>query len=96
MSKKQQLLSFLNENIFDPIISAPYASSQLKNDFLCMREMLKDFSAKGILYFVWISLFNQENEIILCNRLIDEGFHFYKSVTDNFKENFSYEWLLSS
>lgn len=96
MSKKQQLLNFLNENIFDPIISAPYASSQLKDDFLSMKEMLKNFSAKGILSFVWTSLFNEENEVILCNRLVDEGLHCYTSVITTFKKNFSYEWLRSS
>lgn len=96
MSKKQQLLSYLNQNIFEPIISAPYASSQLKDDCLFMRKMLKDFSAKGILYFVWTTLIDKENEIILNNRLIDEGFDFYNSVMDNFKKKFSYEWLISS
>ena len=95
MNKKQQLLNFLNANLFEPIISSPYASSQLKNDFLSMREMLKDFSAKGILYFVWNSLANKESEVILYHRLVDEGFDLYKQTLDIFKKEFSYEWLIS-
>lgn len=95
MSKKQQLLNFLNANLFEPIISSPYASSQLKDDFLSMREMLKDFSAKGILYFVWNTLANKEAEAILHHRLVDEGFDVYTSTFDIFKKEFSYEWLMS-
>lgn len=95
MNKKQQLLNYLDQNLFNPIISAPYASSQLKEDFLHMREMLKDFSAEGILYFVWTTFVNKESEVIMSNRLMDEGFNLYNQVVDTFKHEFSYEWLIS-
>lgn len=95
MSKKQQLLNYLDDNLFEPIISAPYASSQLKNSFLYMRDMLQDFSASGILYFVWNTLANKEVELILYNRLTDEGFALCKQTLEYFKQEFSYEWLIS-
>ncbi len=95
MNKKEQLLNFLDENLFNPIILAPYVSSQLKKDFSHTREMLKDFSAEGILYYMWNTFANKDSEIIISNRLMDEGFKLYDQVLTTFKQEFSYEWLLS-
>nr|WP_302598899.1 hypothetical protein [uncultured Cellulosilyticum sp.] len=95
MNKKQQLLNYLDENLFNPIISAPYASSQLKEDFSHTREVLKDFSAEGILYYIWNSFANKDTEAVISHRLMDEGFSSYNQVLDTFKQEFSYEWLIS-
>ena len=95
MEKKQQLLNFLHEELFNPILHSPYASSQLKHDFEHTEQMLKDFSAEGILFYIWNSFANKEVEMILSNRLMDEGFHSYEHVLNTFKHEFTYEWLLS-
>ncbi|PHV69393.1 hypothetical protein CS063_16050 [Sporanaerobium hydrogeniformans] len=95
MEKKQELLNFLQTELFNPIINSPYASETLKNDFNHMLSTLSLFSAEGILVYVWNMLANDEVQMIFDNRLLDEGFSNYHDVVHTFKSQFTYDWLLS-
>ena len=95
MDKKQQLLDYLEQNLFKPILSAPYTSYQLKEDFLYVQQTIKDFSAQGILYYVWNILANKDIAPLMADRLNDEGFTSYNQILNNFKTEFPYEWLTS-
>ncbi|ADZ81784.1 hypothetical protein QTL86_18115 [Cellulosilyticum sp. ST5] len=95
MDKKQQLLQYLNSHLFLPVLESPYASSQLKYDFEHTRQTLEEFSAEGILFYIWNSFANSESQRILSNRLLDEGFINYEHTLDQFKNEYTYEWLMS-
>lgn len=95
MNKKQLLIQYLDDNLFIPILHSPHVSYQVKHDFQHIRDLLQDFSAKGILNFVWNVLGNADSEIIFYNRLIDEGFSNYNEVLATFKNKFTYDWLIS-
>lgn len=95
MNKKQLIMDYLNTNLFIPIMYSPHASHQLKHDFEHTRELFKEFSAEGILNYVWNMLGNHEVEMILSNRLMDEGFNNYEQVLNDFKHKFTYDWLMS-
>lgn len=95
INKKQQIIDYLDSNLFKPIIYSPYASQQLKHDFKYMRDLLDQFSAEGILNYIWNMLGNKEVEAVLSNRLMDEGFYNYDHILDEFKHEFTYDWLLS-
>lgn len=94
-NKKQLLLNYLDTNLFIPIMCSPHASYQLKKDFEHTRELIKDFSAEGILCYVWTMLGNSEVQMIFNNRLKDEGFNEYSHTLDHFKHKFTYDWLMS-
>lgn len=94
MNKKQELLNFLQKELFNPIIDSPFISSELKYDFLSILETIKNFSAEGILLYVWNMMANDEVQMIFSNRLMDEGFYNYSDLLDTFKNHFTYEWLL--
>lgn len=93
MNKKQQMLDFLQEYLFAPVIHSPYTSSQLKSDFDHTWETLQSFSEKGILAYVWNILACIEIETVISNRLMDEGFNNFNQIIDTFKHEFTYEWL---
>lgn len=93
--KKQQLLDYLDTNLFIPIMCSPSASFQLKNDFEHTRELIKDFSASGILCYIWTMLSNNEMKVLLNNRLLDEGLGDYTHILNDFNNEFTYDWLMS-
>ena len=95
MNKKQILIDYLDSNLFIPIMCSPHASDQLKYDFQHTRSLFNEFSAEGIINYVWNMLGNNEVKMILSNRLIDEGFYNYDQVIDTFKHEFTYDWLMS-
>lgn len=93
--KKQLLIEYLDNNLFIPILHSPHASYQIKHDFQHMRDLLPIFSAQGILNFVWNMLANSETKVIFSNHLTDEGFDNYTQILDAFKNEFTYDWLMS-
>ncbi len=93
--KKQLLIEYLDDNLFIPILYSPRASFQVKHDFQHTRDLLQMFSAEGILNFVWNMLGSADMEIIFSNRLTDEGFCNYDEILDQFKSEFTYDWLMS-
>ncbi|WP_069998741.1 hypothetical protein [Cellulosilyticum sp. I15G10I2] len=95
MNKKQELLDFLQAELFNPIIDSPYISPEIKYDFLTILDTLKNFSAEGILSYFWNMMANDEVQMIFSNRLMEEGFYNYPELVDTFKSHFTYEWLLS-
>lgn len=96
MNKKEELLNFLQQELFDPIIHSPCVSNELKYDFLTIANTLEKFSAEGILLYFWNMMANEEVQMIFSNRLMDEGFDHYPELIENFKNHFTYEWLLSN
>lgn len=95
VDKKQLLIDYLDAHLFTPILYSPSASYQVKHDFQHTRDLLKTFSAEGILNFVWNMLGNKDAEVIFSNRLMDEGFFSYNQILDTFKSEFTYDWLMS-
>ena len=95
MNKKQELLNFLQKELFNPVIDSPYSSEALKYDFVTILDTIKNFSAEGILLYVWNMMANDEVQMIFSNRLMDEGFYNYQELLSTFKNHFTYEWLLS-
>ena len=95
MNKKQELLEFLQQELFNPIIDSPYVSLELKYDFITILDTLRNFSAEGILLYFWNMMANEEVQMIFSNRLMDEGFYNYPDLVTTFKNHFTYEWLLS-
>lgn len=95
LNKKQLLIDYLDSNLFIPIMYSPHASHQLKYDLQHTRSLFNEFSAEGIINYIWNMLGNKEVEMILSNRLMDEGFYNYKQVINEFKHEFTYDWLMS-
>lgn len=95
INKKQEIINYLDSNLFMPIMHSPNASQQLKHDFMHTKTLLNQFSAEGVINYVWNMLGNHEVEALLSNRLMEEGFYNYNQVLNEFKHEFTYDWLLS-
>lgn len=95
MNKKQLLLNYLDTHLFIPVISSPNISYQLKGNMEHTRQLMDKFSAEGIICYVWNMFANDEVKMIISNRLLDEGFQNYPQIMTTFKQEFTYDWLMS-
>lgn len=95
MNKKQLLIDYLDSNLFIPIMYSPHVSPQLKYDLQHTRSLFNEFCAEGIINYIWNMFGNKDIEMILANRLMDEGFYNYNQVINEFKHKFTYDWLMS-
>ena len=95
MNKKQILMDYLDSNLFTPIIHSPNVSCQIKYEITHIKFLLNQFCAEGIISYIWNTLANKDIELIISNRLIDEGFYSYPQIINEFKLKFTYDWLIS-
>lgn len=95
MTKKEELLTFLNKKLFNPILQSPYASNELKHDFQHMSSTISTFSVEGILIYFWTTMTNVEAQMIFSNCLEDDDLLDFSSFLQEFKGYFTYEWLRS-
>ena len=95
MSKKDELLHFLENRLFEPILSSPIASDELKYDFSSMKSTINQFSTEGILRYFWTTMTNDEVQMVFTDRLEDEAFIDFTAFLNDFKSYFTYDWLRS-
>lgn len=95
MNKKEELLTFLNQQLFDPILQSPYASDELKCDFQHMLTTISNFSVEGILIYFWTTMTNSEMQMIFSHRLEEEVSLDFHLFLNTFNSYFTYEWLRS-
>lgn len=95
MNKKEELLAFLNDELFNPILQSTHTSSELKYDFEQLLATISHFSVEGILIYFWTTMTHAEIKMIFSHRLEEEASLDFHSFLDQFRSYFTYEWLRS-
>lgn len=93
MTKEQELLTFLYDNFFSPVLSSRKTTQELKKHIRDIMMAFKDRSADGMINYFWSTIAGEETRTLLEKRLEDEGFLEFEQVVDKFKMEFNEEWL---
>ena len=92
LSKEQEIMAFLHERVFDPILSSPDAPIGLKRGVnLTIGRMNRLPAAKMIQYY-W-SAISSEHSARFGDGVHQEGFTRFEDVKDEFAARFNDEWL---
>ncbi len=92
MTKEQELMNFLHEKVFDPILSSPDASAKVKSGVnLTIARMNRLPAAKMIEYY-WSALATS-NAIEFSNILKGENLPRFEDVLEEFRTRFNEDWL---
>lgn len=95
MTKKDEILEFLSENVFDPILTSKTASKELKAGVNLTIARLKQRDAVGIAQYFWAAIAGTDRSTKFAKRMKDEGFTRFEEVRKKFKKKFDDEWLSS-
>lgn len=92
-AKEQEIMRFLHERVFDPILSSPEASADLKKGtrFTIMRMEQRD--AAGMISYYWSAIVGTDPSIAFAARLRQEGFDRFEEAIDEFRIRFDERWL---
>lgn len=93
MTKEQEILSFLNKNIFNPILNSSTASPKLKIGVRQTKMKLRHKDALGMISFYWSSIVGTSRSRPFAAQMKKEGFVRFEEVMDEFRSKFSEEWL---
>ena len=92
MTKEEEVMEFLHQRVFDPILNSKEAPASLKSGVnLTIGRMNRLPAAKMVQYF-WSTLAT-DNAIAFSEKLEAEGLPRFEDVSEEFRYKFDDEWL---
>jgi hypothetical protein len=95
MTKEQELMNFLSQHVFNPILNSSTASSALKNGVRYTMMRLNNLDEEGIVSYYWSAIVGTENSTEFARQMRAEGFTRFEEVIDEFRDRFNDIWIKS-
>lgn len=93
--KKAEVLSYLHQHVFDPILDSETASERLKRGVRMTITRMNERDAAGIVQYFWSAVIGTERSTKFARDMRDEGFTRFEEVLEDFRERFDDRWLRS-
>ena len=92
--KEQQIMDFLHQRVFDPILDSPRASAKLKTGvrYTIMR-MEQRGNARGMVDYFWAAIKGTDRSIGFAALMRREGFDRFEEALEEFRVRFSDDFL---
>jgi hypothetical protein len=91
--KEQEIMHFLHECIFDPILTSPNASASLKQGIRLTIMRLEQRDAAGMVRYYWSAIIGTERSIGFAARMRQEGFTRFEEALEEFRVRFDNSFL---
>jgi hypothetical protein len=91
--KEAEIMSFLHEHVFDPVLQSPEASENLKRGIRYTIMRLNQRDAAGMVQYYWSAIVGTDPSIAFAARLRQEGFGRFEEAIDEFRVRFDNRWL---
>lgn len=95
MTKEEELLAFLHEHVFFPILDSANASKSLKSGVRLTIERMKQRDATGMIQYYWSAVIGTERSTKFAREMRKEGFTRFEEIIDDFRDRFNDKWLRS-
>lgn len=91
--KEQEIMDFLHENIFDPVLKATTASESLKQGIRLTIMRMGQRDAAGMVQYYWSAIIGTERSIGFAARMRQEGFTRFEEALEQFRVRFDNAFL---
>jgi hypothetical protein len=95
MKKEDEIMTFLHEKVFDPILNSKNHSSKLKQGIRLTVIRMNNLSAKGMISYFWSAIAGTERSINFSDSLKSENATRFEDVLEEFRVKFDDKWLRS-
>ena len=93
MTKEQEIMLFLHERVFNPVLNSDNASARLKQGVRLTIMRMEQRDAVGMVNYFWSAASGTEKSIGFARMMHEEGFHRFEEAIDEFRDRFSNLWL---
>lgn len=93
MKKEDEIIQFLDERVFNPILNSQTASKSLKQGIRLTRGRMLQRNAEGMISYYWSAIMGTEKSIEFAKKLKNEKFIRFEEIIEEFRIRFSDEWL---
>ncbi len=90
---KAEVLGFLHEQVFDPILNSNQASETLKRGVRYTIMRMNERDPLGIVRYYWSAIIGTERSTEFARQMRSEGFVRFEEVIDEFRDRFGDDWL---
>lgn len=91
--KEKEIMGFLHERIFDPILSSSDASESLKQGVRYTIMRMEQRDAAGMVHYYWSAIIGTERSIGFAARMRAEGFTRFEEALEEFRLRFTDRFL---
>lgn len=91
--KKQEIMTFLSAQVFDPILESPAASETLKRGVRYTIMRLEERDPAGMIQYYWSAIIGTDRSTKFARQMKSEGFTRFEEIIDDFRERFNDVWL---
>lgn len=93
--KEQEIMDFLHERIFGPVLASPNASASLKSGIRLTMMRMEQRDAAGMVQYYWSAIIGTERSIGFAARMREEGFTRFEEALEEFRLRFDNAFLRS-
>jgi hypothetical protein len=93
MTKEEEIMQFLHQRVFDPVLNSPTASKELKQGVRLTILRMQERDALGMTKYFWSAVTGTEKSIRFARMMREEGFDRFEEILVEFREKFSDLWL---
>lgn len=94
MTKEQELMAFLHEKVFNPILNSPTCPSKIRGGVNLTIGRMNRLSAQKMVQYFWSALAT-EHAITFSKHLKTEGLTRFEDVMEEFRDKFNDSWIRS-
>ncbi len=88
MSKEDEIMNFLHQNVFDPVLESSNASSRLKNGVRLTITRMRQRDAVGMMSYYWSAIVGTDRSTRFAEEMRQEGFTRFEETIDEFRRRF--------
>ncbi|WP_352406999.1 hypothetical protein [Acetoanaerobium noterae] len=92
MTKEQEIMDFLHEKVFDPILNSKLAPSNIKSGVDLTIGRMNKLSADKMVQYFWAALAT-DNAITFSKKIKAENLPRFEDVFEEFRDRFNDDWL---
>ena len=92
MTKEQELMAFLHERVFDPILNSPDTPADIKSGVNLTIGRINRLSAEKMIQYYWSAL-STDNAILFSKKMKNEKLPRFEDVLEEFRDRFNEKWL---
>ena len=92
MTKEQELMAFLHEKIFNPVLDSPKVPANIKSGVNLTIARMTRLSAEKMIQYYWSAL-STDNAINFSKKMKEEGLPRFEDILEEFRDKFNDEWL---
>ena len=94
MTKEDELMQFLHNEVFDPILNSSTASAKLKQGVRLTITRMRQRNATGMIQYYWSAIVGTDRSVEFARNMRSEGFTRFEEVIDAFRDRFNDAWIL--